>query len=448
MAQSRPFSDANPDLRRRPQFPSPPIAEVERQLWQWLSPATFKPTAGERNTDGKRLRNRLLTLPVMVAVVLSLVYRQINGLSELLRVLQMEGLLWVEPIAVSRTALDKRFCKLPVSLLSQLLTQVQLQLTHRPTGTVLSEPWQALQHRFPAIWIADGSTLEELRRQLKALREHPSTILAGKLMMVVELFSHRPVAMHYDENAKANDKTFGDWLLTTLPVGGLLVFDLGFFAFPWFDQFTETERYFVTRQREKTAHTRQRLLSQGDRYCDEIIDLGQYRSNPCRHPVRMVSVLWGTTWYRYLTNVLDPEQLSAQQVCDLYRRRWRVEDAFCITKRLLGLAYVWVGDPNGIQLQIVATWIFYAVLNDLCAQVAIALHQPLEKISVEMVFRGLYHYSRARLRDDTTELIPFYQQHHTLLGLLKTTRKRHRQQDQQWADIWGNVPGCCPAIPP
>ncbi len=63
--------------------------------------------------------------------------------------------------------------------------------------------------------------------------------------------------------------------------------------------------------------------------------MGQYQSNPCRHPVRRVSVLWGTTWYRYLTNVPDPPQLSAQHLCDLYRR-WRIEDAFCITKRLLG----------------------------------------------------------------------------------------------------------------
>jgi hypothetical protein len=447
MARSRPFSDANPDLHRRPQCPSPPIEEVERQLWQWLSPATLKPKVGERNTDGKRLRNRILTLPVMVAVVLSLVYRQINGLGELLRVLRLEGLLWVEPLLVSHPALDKRFRKLPVTLFSQLLTQVQAHLAERPTGTVLSESWQALQGRFSAIWIADGSTLEELRRQLKALREKPQTVLAGKLMMVVELFSHRPVAMHYDENAKANDKTFGDWLLSTLPEGGLLVVDLGFFAFPWFDQFTDTRRYFLTRQREKTAYTCQRVLSQGERYRDEIIDMGQYRSNPCRHPVRMVSVLWGTTWYRYLTNVLDPEQLSAQHVCDLYRRRWRIEDAFCITKRLLGLAYVWVGDTHGIQIQIVATWIFYAVLNDLCAQVAVALRQPLERISVEMVFRGLYHYSRARLRDDATELISFYQQHHQLLGLVKVRRKRHRQQDQQWEDIWGSVPGCCPTIP-
>lgn len=444
MARSRPWSTANADLRRRSHWPAPPIEEIEQQLWQCLTPADFKPPRGARNTDGKRLRNRILTLPVMVAVVLSLVYRQIAGLSELLRVLQLEGLLWLQPMSVSETAVGKRFRKLPVELFTTLLTQVQAQLSERPSGACLSESWQELSSRFPALWIADGSTLEELRRQLKALREKPQTVLAGKLMMVVDLLSHRPIAMHYDENAKANDKSFGTWLLEQLPEGGLLVFDLGFFAFPWFDQFSDNQRYFVTRQRQKTAYTRQRLFSQGERYCDELIEMGQYRSNPCRHPVRMVSVLWGTTWYRYLTNVLDPQQLSAQQVCDLYRRRWRIEDAFCLTKRLLGLAYVWVGDPNGVQIQIVATWIFYAVLNDLCAQVAIALRQPLEAISMEMVFRGLYHYSRACLREDTTELLSFYREHHKLLGLLKAKRKRHRQQDQQWADIWGNISGCPP----
>jgi hypothetical protein len=30
-----------------------------------------------------------------------------------------------------------------------------------------------------------------------------------------------------------------------------LVFDLGFFSFLWFDDFTTTQRFFVTRMREK-----------------------------------------------------------------------------------------------------------------------------------------------------------------------------------------------------
>jgi hypothetical protein len=38
------------------------------------------------------------------------------------------------------------------------------------------------------------------------------------------------------------------------------------------------------------------------------------------------------TWYRYLTNVLSPEQLSAEEVCDLYRRRWTGEVAIALNQ--------------------------------------------------------------------------------------------------------------------
>ncbi len=46
-----------------------------------------------------------------------------------------------------------------------------------------------------------------------------------------------------------------------------------------------------------------------------------------------------------------------------------------------------------------ATWIFYAVLNDLCTDVAVALQQPIERISFEMVFRSLYFFHRALLKN-------------------------------------------------
>ncbi|MEO1430882.1 MAG: hypothetical protein AAFV71_17825 [Cyanobacteria bacterium J06633_8] len=56
--------------------------------------------------------------------------------------------------------------------------------------------------------------------------------------------------------------------------------------------------------------------------------------------------------------------VTAQQVCDLYRCRWPIEDVFSLTKRLLGLSYLWVCGVNGIKMPIYATWILYAVLND------------------------------------------------------------------------------------
>jgi hypothetical protein len=100
----------------------------------------------------------------------------------------------------------------------------------------------------------------------------------------------------------------------------LVVFDLGFFSFPWFDEFTDQGKYFVTRMREKTAYKVVQPLSEGRLYRDRIIEVGQYRSHPCRHRLRLVEVLWGKRWYRYLTNVLDPQMLSARDVCDLYRQ--------------------------------------------------------------------------------------------------------------------------------
>ena len=99
-----------------------------------------------------------------------------------------------------------------------------------------------------------------------------------------------------------------------------------------------------------------------------------------------MSVWWHGAWYRYLTNVLDPQALSARQVCELYRRRWRIEDAFARTKRLLDLAYVWTGSRNAVQVQRYATLLFYAVLVTICHQVAQALGEPLERLSVERVF--------------------------------------------------------------
>ena len=435
MSQKRPSTWGNPDHRRQTQLPAPPIAQIEQQLFSLLNPGSFKPL---RLAQGeKKLRDRLLTLPVMIAVVVSLVYRQIPGLSEILRVLESEGLLWVEPLSVSKQAISKRLRTLPACLFAQVFEQVMQRMQSKKTGLPIPEGWELLQQNFTALWIADGSTLEALRRKLKVLKDQ-TTALGGKMMMVVEAFNHHPVATWYTDKATANDKTWADDLLARLPVGGLLIFDLGFFDFVWFDAFTNANKFFVTRLRRKTAYKVSRCLSQAQYYRDEIIQMGQYRSNPCKHPVRLVSVLWGKTWYYYLTNVLDPQLLSAQQVCELYRRRWRVEEAFLLTKRLLGLAYLWVGGTNGVQIQIFATWIFYAVLNDLCSQVAVALNQPKERISVEMVFRGLYHFAGAVMRSESTDVVTYLVDHYQRLGLVKAERKRHRENTARSKEIWAS----------
>jgi len=79
MSQKRPSTWGNPDHRRQSQLPALPIAQIEQQLFSLLNPGSFKPL---RLAQGeKKLRDRLLTLPVMMAVVVSLVYLSFIGLA-------------------------------------------------------------------------------------------------------------------------------------------------------------------------------------------------------------------------------------------------------------------------------------------------------------------------------------------------------------------------------
>ncbi len=70
----------------------------------------------------------------------------------------------------------------------------------------------------------------------------------------------------------------------------------------------------------------------------------------------------------------------------------------------------------------------------------LALSQPLERISVEMVFRSLYYFAVAVLRGDTDDVVDYLVSHYKLFGLLKAERKRHRQIHSRSALVWADAP--------
>jgi hypothetical protein len=141
--------------------------------------------------------------------------------------------------------------------------------------------------------------------------------------------------------------------------------------------------------------------------------------------MRVIEVRFGRTWYRYVTSVLDPAILPANVVADLYRRRWRIEEAFLIVKRLLNLSYLWTGSVNGVLLQCWSTWLFFAVLVDLGDAVADELMVPFDRISLEMVFRGLYHFTQAYHRGQATDPVKYFAASENQdLGVVKRLRKK------------------------
>ncbi|BAY33938.1 transposase (plasmid) [Nostoc carneum NIES-2107] len=93
MSRKRPARTGNPDLRQQKHVPAPPIEEIEKEIFSLLSPVSFKPLRLYENEQNKKYRDRILTLPMMMAIVVSLVYRQIPGLREVQRVLSRIGIV-------------------------------------------------------------------------------------------------------------------------------------------------------------------------------------------------------------------------------------------------------------------------------------------------------------------------------------------------------------------
>ncbi len=398
---------------------------IETRLQELLTPAVFGQLAYYRQLD---MRNRILTLPLMVAAVLTLLWRQVPSVSELTRMLEREGLLWSKAVKVSQQALSQRFLTFPYQLFEQvykaLLPDLRMRWEKRQSRPVPPAIQVARQH-FDQIWAADGSTLEALFRKLKSLQDAPAGKLAGKMCVVIDLVCQLPVEIWFTEHAQTFDTNFIPGLLSLVKKKTLLILDRGFYDFQFFADLIRQEADFITRLKSNAKVDVVKCLTSTDTVKDMIVHLGSGQNGAPILTVRVIEIRFEQTWYRYVTSVQDPNILPPFVVADLYRRRWRIEDAFNTAKRLLTLSYLWTGSVNGIQLQIWATWLFYAILVDLGDAVADEMSLPFDRISLEMLFRGLYHFTRAVEKGKATDPIAYFAAPENQdLAVVKRVRKK------------------------
>jgi hypothetical protein len=414
----------NPDHVQRHNQPSPNNEAIANQLEALLTPAITSQQAYYRQLG---LRARILNLPLMVAVVLTLLWRQVPGVQELTRLLAREDLLWCRATKVSQQALCERFLTFPAELFERvfkdLLPQLQAHWQQR-SSRPLPDSIKFARKYFERIWVADGSTLEALFRKLKSLEDVPRGQLAGKICTVIDIVTRLPVEVWFHTNPKASETNFEADLLNLLKTKTLLLLDRGFYHFLFFDQLISQQVDFITRLKAGAAVKVLQVFTNQNNVRDQLIKLGTGRNGTPILTLRLVEIRCGQTWYAYITSVLDPVVLPPHVVADLYRRRWRIEEAFNTVKRLLGLSYLWTGSINGVKLQVWATWLFYAVLVDLGDAIADELALPFDRISLEMVYRGLYHFSVAYDKGKATDPVKYFAaKQNQDLGVVKQERK-------------------------
>ena len=389
-----------------------------------LTPSIFAQEGLFRNLG---MRNRILNLSLMTAAILTLLWRNVPSVNELTRILNKEGFLWVNPTKVSQKALSERFLTFPSILFKQIFKELLPKFKQR---------WQERKSRplpdsvcfsltkFKQIWIVDGSTLEALFRKLDSLKDIPTGKLAGKMAVVMDLATRLPVEIWLEENPQTSDVKFEENIINLVKSKTLLLLDRGFYHFHFWQELINRNIDFITRIKKGASIKILKRFTNSHDLKDSLINIGCGKKGTPIITLRLVEIRAKNKWHSYLTSVIEPEILPPHVVANLYGKRWRIEEAFNTVKRLLGLSYLWTGSINGIKLQIWGTWLFYGVLIDLGDAVAEKLSLPFDSISIEMIYRGLYHFIVAYNKGKAQEVIKYFAAPENKdLGIIKRRRK-------------------------
>lgn len=414
----------NHDHAQRHHRPAISNTEIARRLEDLLTPAIYAQKNYYRSLG---LRDRVLTLPLMLAAVLTLLWRQVPGVQELTRLLEREDLLWCRATKVSQQSLSERFLVFPAELFERVFKEILPQLSQNWQQRInrpLPDSIKFAQSHFDGVWVADGSTFEALFRKLKSLEDVKTGTLAGKMCVVIDLITRLPVEIWFHTNPNASDTNFEGDILNLLTAKTLILLDKGFYHFHFFEEIIKAQAHFITRIKAKASFKVIQVFTSNHCLKDRLIKLGTGRGGSPIVTLRLIELTVGKSHYSYITSVLDPLILPPHVVADLYRRRWRIEEAFYTVKRLLGLSYLWTGSMNGVKLQVWATWLFYAVLVDLGDAVADELSLPFDRISLEMIYRGLYHFSVAYDKGKASDPVKYFAaKENQDLDVVKTIRK-------------------------
>jgi hypothetical protein len=242
----------------------------------------------------------------------------------------------------------------------------------------------------------DAITLDPVVRQLPMLqngKQVSGSALPGKLATRFDLRLQQWQRVEYVADAHENDKVRAQSLVGDLPRGSLILADLGYFSFAWFDWLTDKGHFWISRIREKTTYELIHVFYAEGETRDELIWLGQYRADRAAHAVRLVQFRVNGHVARYLTNVLDPTVLPMKEIARLYARRWDIELAFKLVKRELGLHLLWSSNLEIILSQVWAVLLISQILQGIRKEVAARAEVDVFEVSMPLLVEAVVRFA-------------------------------------------------------
>jgi len=342
---------------------------------------------GQRSGRGapRVLPSMLLWVGLMVSVL-----RGYRSQADLWRLLSLHG-LWSYRFAVTDEAVRKRLANGGTAVLRRLFEQITEVLCGR-----LRSYAEDLAGFAAAVVALDEATLDPVARKLPELRKVEKgarVLLPGRLAGLFDVRLQMWRRIDHIENPEQNEKAHARSMVEDLPRGSLILADLGYFAFEWFDELVEMGHHWVSRLRKRTSYEVIHVFYSKGETRDALVWLGKHRADRCRHAVRLVQFRVGAQLFQYVTSVQDPQLLPLAEIARLYARRWDIEMAVKLVKRELGLHLLWSSKTDVVLQQVWAVLVIAQILQALRKEIAARAGVDVFDVSMPLLVRTLPQFA-------------------------------------------------------
>jgi hypothetical protein len=189
--------------------------------------------------------------------------------------------------------------------------------------------------------------------------------VAAKLHVVLDPNADCPVYFAVS-TARVNDITAAKKI--PIEPGALYVFDLGYYDFAWWAELDDQGCCFVTRLKKNTPLTvvTENQVPKGSNILSDRIGflperLASSRRNPFQQAVREIRVEIETgTILRLVSNDLDS---PAEEIAEIYKRRWAIELFFRWMKQTLKIKHFVGHSENAVRIQLTVALIAFLLLR-------------------------------------------------------------------------------------
>ncbi|GMA66102.1 IS4 family transposase [Alicyclobacillus fastidiosus] len=171
--------------------------------------------------------------------------------------------------------------------------------------------------------------------------------------------------------AKPADKTQMDALVVVEP-NALNVFDRGYVDYRKFDTYCANGTKFVTRLKDNAViHEvieERQVPSDSPVTREALVRLGSYPNYVMEHTLRLLETTDNEG--KRVVILTNDMTMDAEQICDVYRKRWQIELFFKWVKQHLVLKRLYGHSENGVYNQLLIALITYCLLILLQAKVS------------------------------------------------------------------------------